>query len=142
LPKKRKKELIMFAKLNSRKLGVFVLTFLTIVLNYALTLGMPEKPLLYLAIAAASYILGQGFVDAKQQPVKELPVADITSALADIVRAELVNTPVGKTLPLDELTAMFQKILATEMSKINAFTVSPAAQIIPITPIDQVPINT
>ena len=115
----------MSEKLKSRKLWAFILTALLVVANFIFTLGIPSADVLYLVGLTASYILGQGFVDTKQQPVKELPVGDITSALADIVRAELVNTPVGKTLPLDELTAMFQKILATEMSKINAFTVLP-----------------
>ena len=121
----------MCEKLKSRKLWAFIITVLIILSDYVFTLRIPSEALLYLVGISASYILGQGYVDAKQQPVKELPVEDITSAIANIFQEELSRTNVGKTLPLDELTMMFKKILATEMSKINAFTVSPAT---PITP--------
>jgi len=121
----------MSEKLKSRKLWAFIITVLIILSDYVFTLRIPSDALLYLVGIAASYILGQGYVDAKQQPVKELPVADITSAIANIFQEEISRTNVGKTLPLDELTMMFKKILATEMSKINAFTVSPSTPVAP-----------
>ena len=59
---------------------------------------------------SASCIVGQGYVDGKQQPVKELPVDDITNSFADIIQTELAKvniltvTPAVPTPPASEPT--------------------------------------
>lgn len=42
-----------------------------------------------------SYILGKGYVDAKQQPVKEFPIEDFAQSLTNIIQAELAKTSFG-----------------------------------------------
>jgi len=112
----------MFEKLKSRKLLVFVFTVLVIIANYVFALAMPVESLMSLVIASASYILAQAYVDGKTQPV-----GDIATAITDIVHSQIIKTPVGKTLPLDELTIMFEKILEDRLSKLNVLTlVTPA----------------
>jgi len=131
-------------KFKSRKLWAFIVTALVIVANYAFTLNIPVQALLYLVGLTASYILGQGYVDAKQQPVKELPIADITNALGSIVEDVFARTPIGKELPLDELTILFKSVLSAELAKMSIITlVQPVAPVDPVVspPGDPVPIS-
>ena len=148
----------MSDKLKSRKLWAFIATFIVALANFVFSLGMPAQDVLYLVGLTASYILGQGYVDAKQQPVKELPVADITNSFAAIIQTELAKIPavkdlpiadimdafkvllsgelakvnVGQTLSSDDLMTMFKSVLATEMAKINTFTIAPVVAPQPI----------
>ena len=131
----------MLNKLKSRKLIFFVITFLLVVANYVFLLGLPAQALLYLVLLTASYILGQGYVDGKQQPVRELPVTDITNALSDIVTSQLAKTIEGQTLPLDEIGILFKDILSTELSKVNTFTIAPSVPTITPANTPEVPIT-
>jgi len=89
----------MFTKLNSRKLWVFIGLVALVVGNYVFGIGMPRDDLLYLIVLGASYILGQGFVDAKQQPVKDFPLDDV----ATIIQAELDKLGYGKNIPMETI---------------------------------------
>jgi len=115
----------MSEKFKSRKLLVFIFTALVIISDMVFTLNMPKDALQFLAVTSIGYILGQGYVDAKQQPVTSLPVADITNSIASIIQEELAQTNIGKALPLDEMTAIFKSVLGAELSKINTFTIAP-----------------
>lgn len=108
----------MLEKLKSRKLLVFIFTVLVITANYVLGLGMPPDSLLALVVAAGSYILGQAYVDGKSQPV-----GDIATAITDVVHSQIIKLPVGKTLPLDELTIMFEKILENKLASLNVINI-------------------
>jgi len=122
----------MSEKLKSRKLWVFISITIVILVNYIFSLKMPTDALISLVGIAASYILGQGYVDGKQQPIKELPVTDIVNSLSDIVQTELAKTKAGQALPLDEIMPLFKNMLAAEMSKVNILTIAPVVAPAPI----------
>jgi len=115
----------MFEKLKSRKLWAFIGTVLIVLLNFVFKLGMPSEDVLYLVIASSSYILGQGFVDAKQQKVGILPSVDLANSVTNIIQAEIAKTGFGKNLPIEEILTMFKGIITQELAKINTFTISP-----------------
>lgn len=125
---------MLLEKLVSRKLGAFLLTVLIILSNYVFGLNMPADSLIALVVAAVSYITGQAYVDGKSKSI-----TDVSTVVTDIVKSQIINTPVGKTLPLDDLTAMFQKILTAELSKVNVLTlVTPAPAVPdPLPPVEQ-----
>jgi len=112
-------------KLKSRKLWAFVGIVLIVLLNFVFKLGMPPEDVLYLVIASSSYILGQGFVDAKQQKVGILPSVDLANSVTNIIQAEIAKTGFGKNLPMEEILTMFKAIITQELAKINTFTISP-----------------
>ncbi len=116
----------MSDKLKSRKLWAFIGIVALVLANFIFRLGMPSEDVLYLVIASASYILGQGYVDAKQQKVDVLPSADLANSVTNIIQAEIAKTGFGKNLPMEEILAMFKTILGEELPKINTFTISPA----------------
>ena len=81
--------------------------------------------MLYLVIASSSYILGQGFVDAKQQVGGILPSVDLANSVTNIIQTEIAKTGFGKNLPMEEILALFKGIIAQELAKIKPFTISP-----------------
>ncbi len=105
----------MSDKLKSRKLWVFIALVALVVGNFIFGLGMPTADVLYLVILGASYILGQGFVDAKQLPVKDFPVDDVTRSVSSIIQAELSKIDFGKNIPMEKiiegLTPIMKQIL-------------------------------
>ena len=126
----------MSDKLKSRKLWAFIATFVIALANFVFGLGMPAQDVLYLVGLTASYLLGQGYVDAKQQKVDVLPSADLANSLTNIIQAEIAKTGFGKNLPMEEIFDMFRGIMKQELSSVNTFTISPAV----VTPVpDAVP---
>jgi len=119
-------------KLKSRKLWAFIGTILIILANYIFALKMPMDALMSLVGMSSAYILGQGYVDGKQQPVKELPIGDITNSFAEIIQTELAKTKTGQSLPLDELMNMFKTILSAELAKKTTFNIVPVVAVDPI----------
>jgi len=115
----------VFEKLKSRKLWAFVGIVLIVLLNFVFKLGMPPEDVLYLVIASSSYILGQGFVDAKQQKVGILPSVDLANSVTNIIQAEIAKTGLGKNLPIEEILTMFKGIISQELVKTNTFTINP-----------------
>ena len=115
----------MSEKLKSRKLWAFVGIVVIVLLNFVLKLGMPPEDVLYLVIASSSYILGQGYVDAKQQKVGILPSVDLADSVTNIIKSEIAKTGFGKNLPMEELLTMFKGIIAQELAKINTSSISP-----------------
>jgi hypothetical protein len=105
----------MPGKLKSRKLWVFIALVALFVGNYLFNLGMPPSDLSYLMILGVSYILGQGYVDAKQQPVKDFPVNDITQAMSDIVQVELNKFDFAKNVPIEKIIEALTPILKYEL---------------------------
>lgn len=105
----------MLTKLNSRKLLVFIGLVLLVVSNYFVGFGLPSEDVLYLTILGVSYILGQGFVDAKKQPTNEFPVEGFTNSVTTIIQAELGKLDFGKNIPMEkiieELTPVIKKTL-------------------------------
>lgn len=127
----------MSEKLKSRKLWVFIALVALIVCNYLFGLGMPTPDVLYLVILGASYILGQGYVDAKQQPTKDLPVGDILQSFTNIIQAELGKLDFGKNIPPEKilmmLTPIFKQILEGQAAIQPLLAVSPS-EIPPVEP--------
>lgn len=111
------------ARLTSRKLWVFVASFIAVLVNYIFNLKMPDQALYSLVGITSAYILGQGYVDGKQQPIKELPVNDIVSALTNIVDSQLVKIPTP--VPLDQINSMFKSMLDEALSKLNVIQLAP-----------------
>jgi len=113
----------MSEKLKSRKLIVFTITFIAVgvlsIANARLNLGLPSSDLLYLVIASATYILGQGYVDAKQQTVKELPAEDISTSITNIVKSELDKVGVAKNMPIEEIIDALKPILMKELCNLS-----------------------
>lgn len=90
-----------------------------VLLNSIVKLGMPTEDVLYLVIVSASYILGQGYVDAKRQPVKEFPIEDISTSVTHIVKAELEKLAVLKDLPLEQIVDAIKPILMKELYNLS-----------------------
>jgi len=130
----------MSDKLKSRKLWAFIGIVALVMANFVFKLGMPTEDVLYLVIASASYILGQGYVDAKQQKVDVLPSADLANSVTNIIQAEIAKTGFGKNLPMEEILSMFKTIMSQELSKINTFTISPAVAAAAVDVTDPVPV--
>ena len=122
----------MSEKLKSRKLWAFIATFVMAIANFVFGLGMPAQDVLYLVGLTASYLLGQGYVDAKQNPVSVLPSADLANSVTSIIQAEIAKTGFGKNLPMEDILAMFKTIMSQELSKMNTFTISPTVVTAPI----------
>jgi len=120
-------------RLKSRKLWAFVVSFLVVVANSLFDLKLPEQSLLYLLGLSASYILGQGYVDAKQQPSTVLPVGDVTDAVSNLLQTELVKfkTPI----PVDDIMAGVKVILNDSLSKMNTVVFAPISPAVIPTPI-------
>jgi uncharacterized membrane protein len=93
----------MWDKLKSRKLLVFVGLVLLIVSNYLFQLGMPASDVLSLVILGGSYILGQGFVDAKRQSVQEFPTDDVAQSVVNIIQAELKKLGYGNNISMEHI---------------------------------------
>lgn len=118
-------------KLKSRKLWAFVITFIVVCFlaigNAVFGWGLPNSDLLYLVIVAASYILGQGYVDAKQQPVQTLPAEDVTNSITNILKAEVEKLGNGNNIPMESI---IEAVLQQELSNLSvAVNVTPTAQI-------------
>lgn len=62
---------------------------------------------------------GQGYVDAKQQPVKEFPIDDISQSFTNIIQAELSKTSFGKDLPIDSTLDLVKTLIKQELGKLN-----------------------
>jgi len=121
----------MFEKLKSRKLWAFVGVAILVLLNTIFKLGMPTEDVLYLVIVAASYILGQGYVDAKQQPVKEFPIEDVSTSLTNIIQTELSKSGLVKNLPMDSILDIVQTLMKQELSKSSiSLNVSEAEKVV------------
>jgi len=115
------------SKLLSRKLGAFLLVVVIVIANYAFNLNMPNSDLMALVASAVGYILGQGYVDAKTQPI-----GDIATAITDVVQSQVIKLPIANTLPMDELHVMFEKVLEDKLSKVNVLTlVTPGPVVAP-----------
>jgi len=106
-------------KLKSRKLWAFIGVAIMVLLNSILKLGMSTEDVLYLVIVSASYILGQGYVDAKQQLVKDLPIDGITQSLTNIIQTELSKTSLVKDLPVDSVLDLVKTLIKQELGKLN-----------------------
>ncbi len=110
----------MSDKLKSRKLWVFIGVAILVLFNSIFKLGMPTEDVLYLVIVSASYILGQGYVDAKQQPVKEFPIDDISQSFTNIIQAELSKINFSKEdLPMDSILDIVKTLIKQELGKLN-----------------------
>ena len=114
-----KGEIIMSDKLKSRKLWVFIALVLLTVVNYLFGLGMPPSDVMYLVILGASYILGQGYVDAKQQKVDVLPSEDLTNSVTNIIQAEIQKLGFGKNLPMEQIIDVLKPILQQEIARLS-----------------------
>jgi len=114
-----KEGLIMSDKLKSRKLWAFIVVAILVLFNSIFKLGMPTEDVLYLVIVSASYILGQGYVDAKQQPVKEFPTDDISQSFTNIIQAELSKLNFSKDLPMDSILDIVKALIKQELGKLN-----------------------
>lgn len=125
----------MSDKLKSRKLWVFIALVLLVVGNYLFGLGMPPADVLYLVILGASYILGQGYVDAKQQPVKEFPVNDVTQSFTSIMQAELGKIDFGQNFPLEKILEALTPIMKQKLGKLT-FTLDTPAPAAPTPSLD------
>ncbi|KJR48382.1 hypothetical protein UF75_1180 [Desulfosporosinus sp. I2] len=115
----------MLDKLKSRKLWAFVSAAILVMVNSIAKLGMPTEDVLYLVIVSASYILGQGYVDAKQQPIKEFPIEDITQSFTHIIQAELAKSDIAKDLPMDSILDIVRTLIKQELGKLS--TVQPGS---------------
>lgn len=109
----------MSDKLKSRKLWAFVGMAILVLLNTIFKLDMPKEDVLYLVIVSASYILGQGYVDAKQQPVKEFPIEDFTQSLTNIIQKDLSEISLGKTVPVESILDMVKTLVTQEIRKLS-----------------------
>ncbi|SHH15323.1 hypothetical protein [Desulfosporosinus lacus] len=109
----------MSDKLKSRKLWAFVAATILVLINSIAKLGMPTEDVLYLVIVSASYILGQGYVDARQQPVKGFPIEDIAQSFTNIIQTELSKTPFGKNLPIESILDIVKTLVKLELGKLN-----------------------
>jgi len=124
----------MSEKLKSRKLWAFILTALLVVANFIFTLGIPSADVLYLVGLTASYILGQGFVDAKQQKVATFPVEDFTNSVSSIIQAEIEKTGFGKNLPMESIIDLIKTIMKQEIGKLSV-TLVPDPVVPAVTPV-------
>ena len=104
----------MSEKLKSRKLWAFIGIIVLVLANFIFKLAMPSEDVLYLVIAVSSYILGQGYVDAKQQKVDVFPSADLANSFTNIIQAELAKTGFGKNLPMEDILTFLK-----ELGKLN-----------------------
>lgn len=113
----------MTEKIKSRKLWVLIGLVLLVLGNYIFNLGMPPSDVLYLVILGASYILGQGFVDAKQQPVQKFPVDDVSQSVGNIIQAELSKLDFSKNVPMEKiiegLTPIMKQVLGNLTFTLN-----------------------
>ena len=116
-------------KLKSRKLWAFIATALLVVFNALFNLGMPPSDVLYLVIASASYILGQGYVDAKQQPVKEFPVDNVTNSVSNIIQAELAKIDFGNNVPLEKIIEGLMPVMEQALGNLSLTIGSPATSV-------------
>jgi len=117
----------MSDKLKSRKLWVFIALVALVAVNFIFKLGMPSEDVFYLVLLGASYILGQGYVDAKKQPVQGFPAEDVSTAVTNIIQAELTKTGFGKNLPIEDILNMFKAVMRQELGKLN-ITLVPAPE--------------
>lgn len=117
----------MSDKLKSRKLWVFIALVALVVGNYLFGLGMPAQDVLYLVILGASYILGQGYVDGKQQPVKQFPVDDVSQSVLSIIKAELEKTGFGQNTPLEKILESLMPVFKQELGKLTFTVAAPEA---------------
>jgi hypothetical protein len=112
----------MSDKLKSRKLWVLIVLVVLVVCNYRFGLGMPPGDVFYLVILGASYILGQGYVDAKQQPVPEFPTNDVIQSVSNIIQAEVGKLDLKKDIPIEKFIEALTPILKEEFQKLNSTT--------------------
>jgi len=63
--------------------------------------------------------LDKGYVDAKQQPIKEFPVEDIAQSFTHIVQTELLKTRLGNNLPIDPILDLLKTLIKQELDKFN-----------------------
>ena len=117
--------------LKSRKLWAFIITALLVVANNIFSLGWPTNDVLYLITLTASYILGQGYVDAKQQVVTHFPVDDFSASVTNIIHAEIAKTGFGKNLPMESIIDLVRTVVQQEMSTLS-ISVSPTIVQAPI----------
>lgn len=134
---------IMPTKLQSRKLWVFIAIVALIVANYVFGLGMPAQDLLYLVIIGASYILGQGYVDGKQQPTQQFPVDDVSQSITNIIQAEISKTGFGKNLPMEDILSILKNLMRQELGKLSFTVATPTDTVIdqPVAPEAQVVVD-
>jgi len=97
----------MVDKVLSRKLGVLIGLVALVVCNYYFGLGMPPDDILYLVVLGASYILGQGYVDAKQQKVQEFPTDDVAQSIMNLIQAEQSKLGFGNNVPMEKIIEAF-----------------------------------
>jgi hypothetical protein len=99
--------------MKSRKLWVFIGLVLLVVSDYFFGLGIPTSDVLYLIILGASYILGQGYVDAKRQSVSEFPLYDVMT----IIQAELKKLDYSNNFPMEKILNAISAIIKTNTSR-------------------------
>ena len=122
----------MLDKLKSRKLWAFVGVAILVLVNSIAKLGMPTEDVLYLVIVSASYILGQGYFDAKQQPIKGFPIEDIAQSFTNIVQTELSKTRFGDSLPIDPILDVVKTLIKQELGKLSVTEPETAGTEIPV----------
>lgn len=109
----------MSDKLKSRKLWALIGIVALVIMNYIFGLGMPPADVLYLVILGASYILGQGFVDAKQQPVQKFPTDDFIQSVTNIIQAELSKLDFAKNVPMEKIIDALTPIFKQELQNLS-----------------------
>jgi len=109
----------MYEQLKSRKLWAFIGIVVLVLSNYIFKLGMPNDSVMYLVILAASYILGQGYVDAQKQPTTNFPVDDFTNSVTNIIQSEIAKTGFGKNLPMESIIEMVRVVMKQEIGKLS-----------------------
>jgi len=97
----------MVDKLLSRKLGILIGLVALVICNYYFRLGMPPDDILYLVVLGVSYILGQGYVDAKKQPVQDFPVDAMAQSVMNLVKAEQIKLGFGNNVPMEKIIEAF-----------------------------------
>jgi len=87
-------------------------------LNYIFALNMPAQALMYLVVASGTYMISQGYVDAKQTNVTTFPVDDVTNAVSDIIQSQMQKTGFGNNLPMETIVELVKTVLKQELSKL------------------------
>lgn len=119
--------------LKSRKLWAFIGAAILVIANYVFKLGMPTEDVIYLVSLASVYILGQGYVDAKRQPVKEFPVDDFTNSISNIIQAELSKLDFSKNVPMEKVIEGLTPIMKQVLGNLTFTLATPATQTEPTT---------
>ena len=95
-----------------KKLGVFLLTLIGVALNYICAVGIPVEIMMALITLSGAYILGQATVDGKKATA---PIAELTSIITTILKAEISKTGFGKNIPMEQIIDMIRTVIKQEV---------------------------